>query len=148
MEGLTIDAVNDGLNQKLFEYLQSSIKESAYYNLLGIKLHKLAPGCAEINVVAGPQHTNPIGLIHGGLIASMADAAMGNAIRSLGVAGVTVDMSTAFTAGASVGDTVTAKGKVLKAGKTMIFAEAQVYAGDKLVGHSKATFCKISDLHY
>lgn len=143
-----MDAINAGLDQKLFEYLQNSIKDTAYYKLLDIKLHKLAPGSAEIIVVAGSQHTNPMGLIHGGLITSIADAAMGNAIRSLGIVGVTVDLSTAFTASARLGDTITAQGRVLKSGKTMIFAEAEVYAGENLVGHSKATFCKISDLHY
>lgn len=143
-----MDAVNNGLDPKLFEYLENSIKETAYYKSLDIKLQQLAPGYAEIGVLAGSQHTNPMGLIHGGLISSIADAAMGNAIRSLGIIGVTVDMSTGFTAAARIGDVIIARGKVLKAGKSMIFAEAAVYAGDTLLGHSKGTFCKIGDVHY
>jgi len=143
-----MDAINNGLNQQLFNYLQKSIKETAYYKLLGIELQLLAPGYAEIRVVSGPQHTNPMGLIHGGLITSIVDAAMGNAIRSLGIMGVTVDLSAAFTAAARVGDTIVARGKVLKTGKSMIFAEATVYAGEILLGHSKATFYKLSDLKY
>ncbi len=143
-----MNVINDGLDQKLFEYLLSSISATAYYKLLDIKLHKLAPGLAEFKVVAGSQHTNPMGLIHGGLITSIADAAMGNAVRSLGVVGVTVDMSTAFIGAARLGDTLTARGRVLKAGKTMIFVEAEVRSSDNLLGHSKATFCKIDDVHY
>lgn len=143
-----MEAVNDGLDKQLFAYLQKSIKDTAYYQLLGIKLQRLAPGYAEIMVVTGQQHTNPLGLIHGGLITSIADAAMGNAIRTLGIKGVTVDMSAAFTAAARFGEMVVARGKVLKAGKNMIFAEAMVYSGDTLLGHSKATFYKISDLKY
>lgn len=141
-------AVNSGLDQQLFNYLQKSIKETAYYKMLGIELQLLAPGYAEIRVVSGPQHTNPLGLIHGGLITSIVDAAMGNAIRSLGITGVTVDLSVALIAAARVGDTIVARGKVLKTGKSMIFAEATVYAGETLLGYSKATFCKLSDSKY
>lgn len=143
-----MEAINDGLDRQLFVYLQKSIKNTAYYQLLGIELQRLAPGYAEIRVLTGQQHTNPLGLIHGGLITSIADAAMGNAIRSLGIKGVTVDMSAAFTAAARLGEMIVARGKVIKTGKNMIFAEAMVSSGDTLVGHSKATFYKISDLQY
>jgi len=141
-----LSAVNDGLDKKLFEYLQKSIKNTPYYQMLGIELSALAPGRADIKVVAGQQHSNPMGLVHGGLISSLADAAMGNAIRSLGIKGVTVDMSIAFTASARMGDTIVARGKVLKSGKNMIFAEAEVYAGDVLIGHSKATFFRVGEI--
>ena len=143
-----MDAENNGLDQKLFDYLQKSIKETEYYKLLDIQLQLLAPGYAEIRVVAGPQHTNPLGLIHGGLITSIVDAAMGNAIRSLGLTGVTVDLSVGLTAGARVGDTIVARGKVLKSGKSMIFTEATVYCGDTMLAYSKATFYKICDINY
>jgi len=143
-----MDAVNAGLDDKLFAHLQEAIKVTAYYNLLGIKLHLLSSGYAEIKVLAGQEHTNPMGLIHGGLITSIADAAMGNAVRSLAIKGVTVDMSTAFTAAARLGDTIIARGKVIKTGRNLIFAEALVYAGDTLIGDAKATFYKISELNY
>jgi acyl-CoA thioesterase len=145
---ITLDAVNAGLDEKLFDYLQKSIKETAFYNLLGLELQLLAPGYAEIRVISTPQHTNGIGLIHGGLIISIIDATMGNAIRSLGIKGVTADLSTSITAAVQLGDTIIARGKVLKAGKNLIFTEGQVYVGDKLVGISKATFYRVSDLHY
>lgn len=143
-----MDAENNGIDQKLFDYLQKSIKETKYYKLLEMELQLLAPGYAEFRVVSGPQHTNPLGLIHGGLITSMADAAMGNAIRTLGIAGVTVDLSVALIAAARLGDTIIARAKVLKSGKSMIFAEAEVHSGDTLLAHSKATFYKISDINY
>ena len=143
-----MDAVNAGLDAKLFEYLQKSIKETAYYKLLGVELQLLAPGYAEIRAVSSQEHTNPMGLIHGGLIMSIADAAMGNAVRSMGIIGVTADISTSLMASARLGDTIVARGKVLKTGKNLIFTEGQVYVGDKLIGDSKATFYKISELNY
>ncbi|MDD4802607.1 MAG: PaaI family thioesterase [Syntrophomonas sp.] len=137
--------INDGLDEKLFNYLQKSISETGFYNLLGLDLLLLSSGYTEFKVVPGPQHKNGIGLIQGGLMISIVDAAMGNAIRTLGIVGATVDISTSFTASAKVGDAILARGKVLKAGKSLIFTEGYVYAGDKLIGHSKATFKKVSE---
>lgn len=141
-------ATNVGLDGKLFHYLQKSIKETAYYKLLGIELQTLAPGSADLQVVTDQQHTNPMGLIHGGLMTSLADAAMGNAVRSLGIKGVTADMSISLMAAARPGDTMIARGKVLKTGKNLIFAEALIYVGETLAGHSKATFFRIADINY
>jgi acyl-CoA thioesterase len=142
-----LNVVNAGLDEKLFDYLQKSIKETNFYILLGLELQLLGPGYAEFRVVSTPQHNNGIGLIQGGLLLTMVDAAMGNAIRALGIKAATVDISTSLTAGVRVGDTIVARGKVLKAGKNLIFTEGQVYVGDKLVGDSKATFFKISDVY-
>jgi acyl-CoA thioesterase len=133
-------AENRGVDEALFQYLVHSIKESPFYNLLGLELKSVDSGEVKISVVTDEKHTNPIGLIHGGLIMTMADAAMGNAIRSLGIKGVTIDCSTAYPASAPKGTELIATGKVLRAGKTLIFAEALVLAGEKLIGHSKATF--------
>jgi len=143
-----MDAVNSGLDDRLFKYLKKSIKETPYYEMLDIELQLLAPGYSEFRVVTSHKHSNPMGLIHGGLIMSIADAAMGNAIRSLAIKAVTVDMSTSLPAGARIEDTIVAQGKVLRAGQKLLFAEAEVKSGDKLLGYSKATFFKISDLHY
>lgn len=91
---------NTGIEPQLFDYINHSINETPFYNLLGIKVYKLGPGLAELETVAESKHMNPLGAVHGGLYMSLADAAMGNAVRSLGIKGVTVDCSTAFIAAA------------------------------------------------
>ncbi len=145
---IILDAINAGLDEKLFDYLRKSIKETPYYNLIGLNLQLLAPGYAEFRVVSAPDHMNPLGLIHGGFIISIVDAAMANAVRSLGIKGATVDISTSLISVAKLGDTIVARGKVLKAGRSLIFTEGQIHVGDKLIGDSKATFYKSSDLNY
>lgn len=140
--------INNGINEKLFDYILHSIQKTAFYNLLGIELTVLGSGCAELAVTAGEKHTNPMGKVHGGLIMSIADAAMGNSIRSLGITAVTADCSVSFPGAAQLGDIITVKGKVTKAGKNLLFAEAQVYANDKIIGQSKGTFYKIGDIEY
>lgn len=135
-----MSVINDGIDQNLFDYLIQSVSSTPYYRLLGINLTLLGPGKAELEVQAEKQHTNPMGMVHGGLIMSIADAAMGNAIRSLGLIGVTVDCSVSFPGAARLGEKVTARGKVIKAGKNLLFAEATVWAQDRILGHSKSTF--------
>lgn len=140
--------VNAGIDAKLFDYITQSIKETAYYQLLGLELQKIGPGYAEIVVKSAAQHSNPLGLIHGGLIMSLADAAMGNAVRSLGIKGVTADCSVALPGAAKFGELIVARGEVVKPGRNLIFVKASVFAGAKLVGDCKATFYKIGDVEY
>jgi uncharacterized protein (TIGR00369 family) len=135
-----LSVVNAGIDVKLFDYLVNSVANTNFYNLLDMNLVSLGPGQAELEVLAEAKHTNPMGLVHGGLIMSIADAAMGNAIRSLGVVGVTADCSVSFPGAARLGEKLTARGHVVKAGKNLLFAEATVWAQDRMLGQSKATF--------
>lgn len=138
--------VNEGINESLFNYICDSVEKTPFYQLLGIHLQKVGPGCAEVGVTVAEEHSNPIGLVHGGLIMALADAAMGNAIRALGIKGVTVDCSTSFIAGAPKGEHIVARGQVWKAGKNMVFARADIRCGDRILGDSKGTFFKIGDV--
>lgn len=142
------EPINNGLDERLFKYIVHSIETTPFYQLLGIRLNAVGPGNAEIGVLSNQKHSNPLGLIHGGLIMSLADAAMGNAIRSLGIKGVTVDCSTSFPAAAGMGSNLLARGEVLKAGRKMIFARAVVYEGDTVIGDAKATFFNTGKFDY
>lgn len=133
-------ATNQGVDQDLFAYIDNSVKHTPFYNLLGAELTVLGPGYAEFEIVTEDKHTNPMGLIHGGLIMSAADAAMGNAIRSLGIMGVTVDCSTSFIAAIPKGEVLVAKGRVVRAGKKLVFARAEVWGKERIVGDIKGTF--------
>ncbi len=140
--------VNQGIDEKLFAYLLKSIWEAPFYKLLDIELVSIAPGQAAFAMEARPEHTNSIGLIQGGLVSSLADTAMGIAVRSLGVNAVTVDLSIGFTGSARLGDNLRAEGKVVKAGREIYFAETRVTAGERLIAYCKGTFYKIGELDY
>ncbi len=135
-----MSALNLGISQELFHYLLHSLETTPFYTLLGIKPRALGEGYAELELVASEQHCNPLGVVHGGVYMTLADAAMGNAIRSLGIKGMTVDCSTAFIAPVQFGETLLGKGQVLKAGKSMLFARAQIFCGERLLADSKGTF--------
>lgn len=59
---------------------RAEMAESTFWGYLGCKLEKLEQGKVEISLDARKQHLNPIGLVHGGVLASLLDNAMGIAV--------------------------------------------------------------------
>src|SRR5258708_21307278 len=50
--------------------------------LIGFEAKEIAEGRATVTLSAGPQHANPMGTLHGGILCDIADAAMGMAFAS------------------------------------------------------------------
>jgi uncharacterized protein (TIGR00369 family) len=50
--------------------------------LIGFEVKDIANGRATVILSAGPQHANPMGTLHGGVLCDIADAAMGVAFAS------------------------------------------------------------------
>jgi uncharacterized protein (TIGR00369 family) len=51
-------------------------------DLLGFRVEEAMGGRAVASMEAGPQHANPMGTLHGGVLCDLADAAMGMAFAS------------------------------------------------------------------
>jgi uncharacterized protein (TIGR00369 family) len=67
--------------------------------LLGFDLVEVGHGRATFAVVPGEQHYNPIGVVHGGIAATLLDSAMGCAVQTTLDAGVgytTLDLNVTF----------------------------------------------------
>jgi len=47
--------------------------------LIGFRVEEIGDGRAVVSLSAGPQHANPMGTLHGGVLCDLADAAMGMA---------------------------------------------------------------------
>ena len=50
--------------------------------LIGFGVEEVGDGHAALSMRAGPQHANPMGTLHGGVLCDVADAAMGMAFAS------------------------------------------------------------------
>src|ERR1700688_5246163 len=67
---------------------QADFRERAKANdvpiarLIGFEVKDIADGRATVVLAAGPQHANPMGTLHGGILCDIADAAMGIAFAS------------------------------------------------------------------
>lgn len=137
---------NLGIDDRLVKYIAEAFAAAPFYQLLGIELCALGPGIAELKVNIQHKHTNPLGLVHGGLVSSLADAAMGNAVRSTGRSGVTADCYVSYLTSAPQGSELQARGEVVKQGKNLVFTRANITCGDKIIAISQGTFYVIGDI--
>jgi uncharacterized protein (TIGR00369 family) len=88
-------------------------------------------------------HTNARGLIHGGLIAALADNAMGLSCgQQLGgtTSLVTIGLSVDFVGSATIGQWLTVESDVIRTGSTICFAQSLVKADDVTIARANATF--------
>jgi uncharacterized protein (TIGR00369 family) len=87
-------------------------------------------------------HTNAHGLIHGGLIATLADVAMGYScgFQSGATQMVTIGLAVDYIGGAKVGQWLAVEPDVIKTGSTICFAQCFVKADDVVIARANATF--------
>jgi uncharacterized protein (TIGR00369 family) len=88
-------------------------------------------------------HTNARGLIHGGLIASLADNAMGYscALRmDHALSLVTISLAVDFVGSAQVGQWLAVEPEVIRTGSTICFAQSFIRADEAVIARANATF--------
>ncbi|HVX77074.1 MAG TPA: PaaI family thioesterase [Bradyrhizobium sp.] len=88
-------------------------------------------------------HTNARGLIHGGLIAALADNAMGlSCAQQMGGTSslVTIGLSVDFVGSATVGQWLAVESDVIRTGSTICFAQSLVKADGAIIARANATF--------
>jgi uncharacterized protein (TIGR00369 family) len=93
-------------------------------------------------------HLNRRGILHGGVVASLADAALGycladpasgnsnEGVLAMSTASLTVD----FIASAGEGDWIEITPEGLRTGSKLAFAQALFHRGDRLIARASAVF--------
>ena len=115
----------------LKDYIQSVLAGQVTVpvaQLVGFKLLSAEGGQAVWQLEAGPQHTNPMGTLHGGIVCDIADAAMGMAYAARldeGETFTTLELKINFLKPVRTGR-LTATGRVVKAGRTIGLVECDV----------------------
>lgn len=97
------------------------------------RITRLAEGECEIAVPMGPAVTQQHGYFHGGVIGTAADAAGGYAANTLLMPShecLTAEYKINIVA-PGIGDTLVARGRVLKRGKSLVVSSAEVFAVDR-----------------
>ena len=100
-----------------------------FASLCGVEALGFENGKTRLRLALKPEHGNNLGIAHGGVICTLLDIAMGTAARcTIGVPVMTLDMQTSFIGpgrGVLIGE-----GRVLRAGRSILFCEAEVTAED------------------
>jgi uncharacterized protein (TIGR00369 family) len=111
---------------------------------LGITGMEVEHGRVAFGLEPAEWHYNPIGTVHGGVLATLLDSATGCAVHSTLPAGTgytSLDLSVRFLRPVSVSSgTLRCTGEVLNAGRRTALAEARLTdAAGKLLAHATST---------
>jgi acyl-CoA thioesterase len=69
----------------------AQMKKDAFAKQLGIELVEVEPGRAKVRMRVGNEHRNSVGMVHGGVIFTLADYAFAVACNSYGTVAVAVN---------------------------------------------------------
>ena len=103
-----------------------------FFCLMGIDVVSVEPGTARLKMQVRQDMHNGVGWLQGGMLVALADEAMALALYSMlakteGIA--TISESTSFVRGVQDG-CIVAKARVIRKGRRVAFAEAEVFTGN------------------
>jgi uncharacterized protein (TIGR00369 family) len=113
--------------------IRASFAKQGLMRTLGATLGNISAGHVEIRLVPKPEVSQQHGFVHAGAIGAIADSAAGYAALSLmpmdrGV--LTTEYKINLLA-PTAGMRIVARGKVVKSGRTLTLAQAEVFAEDE-----------------
>jgi acyl-CoA thioesterase len=131
----------------LLESVRARARGNSFWQYLGIAVEAASEGFVRLRVPMRDELRNAPGApVHGGVLATLVDAAVGGALGTYGSAAAggvdqaTLDMNVSFV-GAARGDAVYAEGRILRRGRTIAFGETRVTdAAGALVAVGRATY--------
>lgn len=135
----------------LMELIQKRYFESSrrpiFEHFLKPELTALNEGESTITMKIGDEHLNAQSMIHGGVLASVADLAMGVACITYDKQVVTSDMHTTYIGNVGVGNTIKAVANVIHNGKTLVRANCNIFdENGRLLVSAHATYFVIGEL--
>jgi uncharacterized protein (TIGR00369 family) len=85
--------------------------------------------------VTAEKHMNAAGTVHGGMLMTLADVAMGQTARHAagGKTCSTVSLNCDFVGPGRLGDLIEARVRVTRASRTMIFLSGEIVAGERVL---------------
>jgi uncharacterized protein (TIGR00369 family) len=124
--------------------VQGVIPPPPIAQLMGLKLMSAEEGKAVFAVTPGEQHYNPMGVVHGGLAATLLDSAIGCALQSIAPPGsfyTTIEIKVNYLRPLLVSTgRVFGEGSVLHAGRQTALAEGRVVdENGKLYAHATSS---------
>jgi uncharacterized protein (TIGR00369 family) len=131
------------INPEYIERVNQLINHCPYFDLLSMKISEVGAGFSELEIDLAQKHLQPFGFVHGGVFASIIDAAafwsLFYEIEDQETGVTTVDLKLNYLAPAVSGKLI-AKGRQIKLGKTLGYAEAEVTdVNGKILTHGTST---------
>jgi uncharacterized protein (TIGR00369 family) len=128
-------------NTKRAEALLAA-EPAGWMETLGARISEAEPGRVVLELVAGPQHRHGGGVVQGGVITQIADAAMGMSLATLqedGMWNTTIELKINFLRPVVEGR-IRAVGRVIEMRQSLLFSEADVIDDrQRLVARASST---------
>lgn len=141
--------ISPPIDPKFRDRVQASFDRQGLMRTLGATIVRVEPGAIEIALMPTSAVSQQHGFVHAGAVSAIADAAAGYAALSLMAPGAGV-LTTEFKINLlapAAGDRLVARGRIIKAGRTLTLAQAEVFAEaggeEKLVAFLTATLMTI-----
>lgn len=112
----------------LYDRIAQSFRSQAFLTLLGAQLRSVAPGKVVISCRRRPELGQQQGLLHGGVVATIADVTCGYTALTTMPEGY--EVLTAEFNRPVLAEEIVATGQVIKAGRTLVITEAEVRDGN------------------
>jgi uncharacterized protein (TIGR00369 family) len=122
---------------------------SPFVQMIGAKFEEWREGYVRMSLVVEEKHTNPNGVMHGGVLTTLMDETLGAVVASVrgmevmrAAPHATVEMNVSFLAGARPGDEIIVEGRALKVGRSVAFGEAEARrrGSDDLIAKGRFTY--------
>jgi uncharacterized protein (TIGR00369 family) len=130
--------------------VQEIFDRAAFIQGIGIKVSDIGVGWCETTLEVGPGHLQQDNFVHAGVLATMADHTAGGAAGSV-VREDQVVLSVEFKINLlrpATGEALRCRANLLRAGRTLIVAESEVFARqdeqEKLVAKATVTLAVVS----
>lgn len=96
----------------------------------------------QFRFVAEERHQNSRGVVHGGMLMSFADTAIGNTIRRgrRGRLQATIQLEMHFVRPAPVGATVEVSCRIVRETRNLVFADADILIGEEIVATARGVW--------
>ena len=133
------------MEKEIKERLISRVKTNPYINFLEIDFTEVEDGRVEARMPLHDEQRQYSGVIHGGVLAALADTVAGFAAYTMLPIDrdvLTADLNISFLR-AAWGKELIAKGYVVKPGRHFHFCECEIYCDGKLVSKASGTFCVV-----
>ena len=116
-------------NPEYIKRINAIVNFCPYFELLSMKLQDVGIGYSVLDIQLAQKHLQPFGMVHGGVFASIIDAAafwsLYFSMEDQDAGMTTVDLKLNFLAPANCGRLI-ARGRQIKMGNTLGYAEAEV----------------------
>lgn len=126
---------------------KESLPPMGFQLLIGLEMTERGDGVSRCRLAVGEQHLNPHGVVHGGVLYSMADTGMGAAVYSRlepDESCATIELKMVYIAPVRAG-VLECESRIVNRGRRVAVLESEVRSGERLVAKALGTFAIFDD---